>query len=602
MERHRCRVTFASASRRAGLLSFGPTGICAISDAHRRRACYNLYMPYSPKALEEQLEKQRRDAEERDAERRARQLGLPYLNLISTKIPTELKAMELVKEKDATENLVVPIQIAQKKVTVASFDPRMPGASAIIAELRKNHEVTVAVSSMTSIRHALSFYRYITEIKEISGSVEINEDNIKRIEEKIKNITGLSGEIDSFKSPYTSQILEIVLAGALALKASDIHLEPGEQRGVLRLRIDGMLHTAYENFSSPTYHSIITRVKLLSNLKLNVHEEPQDGRFTIRLAGRDIEVRTSIIPSEYGETAVLRLLDPLALKVNLEDLGWREDDLAIVRRQIAEPNGLILNTGPTGSGKTTTLYAFLKHITKPEIKIITIEDPIEYHLAGISQTQVDDDAGYTFASGLRSILRQDPDVVLVGEIRDKETAEIALNASLTGHLVFSTLHTNDAVGAIPRLVDLGAKVQVLGPSLSLVIAQRLVRVLCPVCKEKRPLSPEEKADVERFLETLPARVKKEEYGMDSLYTAKGCSACGGIGYRGRTSIFELFVISKEIEELIYKDPTEIALKEAAQKEGMVTLQEDGLLKALKGITSLEEVERLTGKIEWEKRK
>ena len=555
-------------------------------------------MSYSPKALEEQLEKQRRVAEEKDAERRAKQLGLPYLNLISTKSPTELRAMELVKEKDATENLIVPIQIVRKKVTLVAFDPKTKGAATVVAELAKKYEVTTAVCSMTSIKHALSFYKYISEVKEISGSVEINEENLKDLENKIKSIEDLSNEVESFKSPYVSQVLEIVFAGALALKASDIHLEPGEQRNAFRLRIDGMLHAAYENFSSSVYHSIVTRIKLLSNLKLNIHDEPQDGRFTIKLMGRDIEVRTSIIPSEYGETAVLRLLDPLSLKADLKELGWREDDLAIVEGQISEPNGLILNTGPTGSGKTTTLYAFLKHITKPEIKVITIEDPIEYHLEGVSQTQVDEEVGYTFASGLRSILRQDPDVVLVGEIRDKETAEIALNASLTGHLVFSTLHTNDAIGAIPRLTDLGAKVQVLGPALSLVIAQRLVRVLCPTCKQKKDLGNEEKEMVEKFLRELPERVKKTSYGKDSVYIPKGCVACGNIGYRGRTSIFELFLVSEEIEKLIYKDPTEIELKESARKGGMVTLQEDGVLKVLEGITSFEEIERLTGKIDW----
>ena len=561
-------------------------------------ACYNWNMSYSPKALEEQLEKQRRVAEEKDAERRAKQLGLPYLNLISTKSPTELRAMELVKEKDATENLIVPIQIVRKKVTLVAFDPKTKGAATVVAELAKKYEVTTAVCSMTSIKHALSFYKYISEVKEISGSVEINEENLKDLENKIKSIEDLSNEVESFKSPYVSQVLEIVFAGALALKASDIHLEPGEQRNAFRLRIDGMLHAAYENFSSSVYHSIVTRIKLLSNPKLNIHDEPQDGRFTIKLMGRDIEVRTSIIPSEYGETAVLRLLDPLSLKADLKELGWREDDLAIVEGQISEPNGLILNTGPTGSGKTTTLYAFLKHITKPEIKVITIEDPIEYHLEGVSQTQVDEEVGYTFASGLRSILRQDPDVVLVGEIRDKETAEIALNASLTGHLVFSTLHTNDAIGAIPRLTDLGAKVQVLGPALSLVIAQRLVRVLCPTCKQKKDLGNEEKEMVEKFLRELPERVKKTSYGKDSVYIPKGCVACGNIGYRGRTSIFELFLVSEEIEKLIYKDPTEIELKESARKGGMVTLQEDGVLKVLEGITSFEEIERLTGKIDW----
>jgi type II secretory ATPase GspE/PulE/Tfp pilus assembly ATPase PilB-like protein len=268
--------------------------------------------------------------------------------------------------------------------------------------------------------------------------------------------------------------------------------------------------------------------------------------------------------------------------------------LKIAEAEIKKPNGLILNTGPTGSGKTTTLYAFLRRITVPEVKIITIEDPIEYHLPGISQTQVDAGASYTFASGLRSILRQDPDVILVGEIRDKETAEIALNASLTGHMVFSTLHTNDAVGAIPRLLDLGAKPQTLGPALSLIIAQRLVRILCQKCKTEQEI----KEKIEKFLETLPERVNKKDYQEFKIYSPKGCAECGNLGFRGRTSIFELFVVSEKMEELIYKNPTELDLKDLAKTENSVSMQEDGVLKVLKGITNFGEVERLTGKIAW----
>ena len=550
------------------------------------------------KELEENVRREHRKAEERDAERRAAQLGLPYLNLVSTKIPTELKAMELLKEEDARRTLVVPLQIMRKKLTVAAFNPTTPDAQAVISEFKKKYEVQLLVCSLTSLDHALSYYQYINETKDISGSVEINEDNIRALQEKIKVLNDLSKEIAAFKSPYTSQILEIVLAGALAMKASDAHLEPGEEVNTFRLRVDGLLHTAYEKFTPLVYKALVTRIKLLSGLKLNIHNEAQDGRFTIKLKDRDIEVRTSVIPSEYGETIVLRLLDPISLKTELTDLGWRPDDLRIVKEVVAEPNGLILNTGPTGSGKTTTLYAFLKNVTKPEIKIITIEDPIEYHLKGISQTQVDVEAGYTFASGLRSILRQDPDIVLVGEVRDKETAEIALNAALTGHLVFSTLHTNDAIGAIPRLLDLGAKAQILGPALALVIAQRLVRVLCKECKQEAVLDNETKENIRKFIAGLPDRVDKKTYEEFGMWKPKGCPSCGGLGYRGRTSIFELFIVSEEIENLIYKNPTEIELKNQSRAQGMVWLQEDGILKVLKGITSVEEVERLTGKIDW----
>ena len=553
---------------------------------------------FKSKEIDSQIQRQRRVGEENDAKRRAQKRGAPYLNLISTKAPTELEAMRLVEEEVARKALLSPLQVTQKKLVVAAFDPEIPEAKKIISNLKKKYSVTVYVCSQTSLEHAWSYYQYLEESSEISGRVEIDEKNILAIEERIKSIEFLAKEIRDFQNPHTSQILEIVLAGALSLKASDIHLEPNEEQSDLRLRIDGMLHTAYSNFSTLMYKSLVTRIKLLSSLKLNVHDEAQDGRFTIDLSDRNIEVRTSVIPSEFGETIVLRLLDPLGLKNELKDLGFREDDLKIIHKKIKEPNGLVLNTGPTGSGKTTTLYAFLKKIVNPGIKIITIEDPIEYHLDGISQTQVDPEANYTFASGLRSILRQDPDIVLVGEIRDQETAGIALNASLTGHLVFSTLHTNDAIGAIPRFLDLGAKPQTLGPSITLVIAQRLVRTLCKKCKKEVRIDNDTKKKIKEFLGKLPRRVPTKKYQTDSFWEAVGCDACGGIGYKGRVSVFELFVVSEEIEKLIYKNPTELELKDAAQKEGMVLMQEDGILKALLGVTSIAEVERLTGEIEW----
>ncbi|MBI4033948.1 MAG: type II/IV secretion system protein [Candidatus Brennerbacteria bacterium] len=547
------------------------------------------------KELSERLEKQRRETEEKDTKRRAEKVGYKYLDLISVHVPTEIKAMALVPEAEAKEALATPLQIVRKKLVLAVFDPELAKTKALIEKLKKNYELEVVVVSKTALVHAWEYYQYVApEGGEISGRVEINKERLEGFEKTLRSLEDLGGAIKDFESPYTSELLEIFLAGAMALSASDIHLEPLEQKGVLRLRIDGLLHNVSSEIEKQKFQSVVTRIKLLSNLKLNIHDRPQDGRFTISIGDRDIEIRTSIIPSEYGETAVLRILDPASLKVNLEELGWRKDDLAIVKREIEKPNGLILNTGPTGSGKTTTLYAFLRKITTPEVKIITIEDPIEYHLPGISQTQVDQGSGYTFASGLRSILRQDPDVILVGEVRDKETSEIALNASLTGHLVFSTLHTNDAVGAIPRLIDLGAKPQVLGPALTLVIAQRLVRVLCPKCKTEKKIDEKLKARIEKFLAGLPERVNKKDYQKPKIYAARGCKSCGNLGYRGRTSIFELFVVSEKIEEAIYKNPTELELKSLAKEESLVTMQEDGVLKVLKGITSVEEVERLTG--------
>lgn len=553
----------------------------------------------TPKDITEQLAEQRRTAEEADAKRRATQLGFPYLNLISTTVPTEIKALRLVPRADAERALLTPLQLVGKKLALAAVNPTSPDAAAIIARLKAGYELEVFVASQTGVRHGLSYYQYVTdETKEISGRVEINQKNLEGARERITTIESFREAIASFEGPLVSQVLEIILAGSLALGASDIHLEANEATGVLRIRIDGLLHAIDEAIEKHVYLSLVARVKLLSNLKLNIHTEAQDGRFTIATQDRNIEIRTSVIPSEYGETIVMRLLDPRALKVDLESLGWRTDDLAIVQREIRKPNGLILNTGPTGSGKTTTLYAFLKYTFRPEIKVITIEDPIEYHLEGISQTQVNPGVGYTFASGLRSILRQDPNIILVGEIRDEETAEIAMNAALTGHVVFSTLHTNDAVGAIPRLVDLGAKPQVIGPALSLVIAQRLVRVLCPECRIARPPDAPLREKIASFLAGLPSRVDRSAYAAPTLYEPKGCTHCGNLGYRGRISIFELFEVTEAIEQAIYRNPTEIELKALSRAQGMTTMQEDGILKALTGVTSIAEVERLTGAIEW----
>lgn len=549
--------------------------------------------------IEEILQKQRREAEEKDAKRRAEKLGLRYIDLISVKTPTSIKAMELVPEEKAKKANLVPVQLVGKKLVLAVLNPKNKEAQIIIKELEENYEVILVIASLSGLKHAWSYYQYIKPEKEkITGKITIDTERIKTIQEKVKTLSDFTKETENFKGAHTSMILEIILASAMTLSASDVHLEPKKEKNSIRIRIDGILHTVSEKIPPNTYRSVITRIKLLSGLKLNIKDEPQDGRFTISLADRDIEIRTSVIPSEYGETVVMRILDPNSLKISLEELGWREDDLEIVNQEMSKPNGLILNTGPTGSGKTTTLYAFLRRLAKPEIKVITVEDPIEYHLPGVSQTQVDPDAGYTFASGLRSILRQDPDVILVGEIRDKETAEIALNASLTGHMVFSTLHTNDAVGAIPRLLDLGAKPNILGPALSLVIAQRLVRLLCNHCKKEKSVDDSLKKALLEFINNLPDRVNKKKYKNFTIYEKGFCKACGGLGYKGRTSIFELFVVNEEIEKAIYRNPTEIELKTLAREQGMVTMQEDGILKVMEGKTSFEEVVRLTGPISW----
>jgi type II secretory ATPase GspE/PulE/Tfp pilus assembly ATPase PilB-like protein len=360
------------------------------------------------------------------------------------------------------------------------------------------------------------------------------------------------------------------------------------------VRLDGILHDVLI-FDFKIYQTLLSRIKLLSGLKLNVTDRPQDGRFTILLKGATIEIRASTLPAEYGESIVLRLLNPKSL-IEMEKLGLRKDLIKIFEREIKKPNGMIIVTGPTGSGKTTTLYAILKRINMPEIKIITIEDPIEYHLEGISQTQVDPAKGYDFARGLKSIMRQDPDVILVGEIRDLETAEIACQAALTGHLVFSTLHTNDAAGAVARLVDLGVRPVSIAPAINMVVAQRLPRRVCQDCAKFVEPSKEELEKIKKSLAGVKKEVLPPSFFEKSFKIPKavGCQNCNLTGYRGRVGIFETFLVDDEMERFILTNPSIVDMKRLAIKKGMVLMHQDGLMKVLEGITTIEEVERVAG--------
>ncbi|MBY0328811.1 GspE/PulE family protein, partial [Patescibacteria group bacterium] len=385
---------------------------------------------------------------------------------------------------------------------------------------------------------------------------------------------------------------------AIGLGASDIHIEPMESSVELRFRLDGVLRVITQ-FDAATYKQINTRIKLLSGLKLTINSNPQDGRFSAFFKPleeeTEISFRTSMIPGAYGESIVLRILNPKSIQVQLDELGISAPLYEIFMKEIKKPNGLILLTGPTGSGKTTTLYAFLKKIFSQELKIITIEDPIEYHIAGITQTQTDHKKGYTFLEGLRSALRQDPDVIMVGEIRDSETAKIAVESALTGHLVFSTLHTNNASGVIPRLIDLDVNPKILVSALSLSIAQRLVRTLCPECKYERPATTEELAHITRIWDAAIAEGKNmEQYGVQrdvtTLWGVKGCEHCNSTGYKGRLGIFEAIQTDERIERIIIDSPSERDIKKVATLQGTLDMKEDGIVKILKGLTDFAEVE------------
>ena len=371
------------------------------------------------------------------------------------------------------------------------------------------------------------------EDKKLLGSVAISPKIIEAVDKEVKDVDAFKKKIEEYSIENVTDLLDVILYGAIILDTSDIHIEPQEEEARLRIRLDGILQDVVF-FDQNAYHHLMSRLKLLSKLKLNITDKPQDGRFTIGVKEALIEIRTSSLPSEYGESIVMRILNPKSL-ISLDDLGLRNDLYKTFQKEIQKPNGMIIVTGPTGSGKTTTLYAFLKKIQNPEIKIITIEDPIEYHLKGVSQTQVAPEKGYDFSDGLRSIVRQDPDVILVGEVRDLETAKIALQAALTGHLVLSTLHTNDAAGTIPRLVDLGVDPTSIASGLKMAVAQRLIRKVCPKCSELVKPSAGELAEIKKGLKGLPKSVKLPN--LESIKIAKvkkgGCLACNLTGYKGR---------------------------------------------------------------------
>jgi type IV pilus assembly protein PilB len=430
------------------------------------------------------------------------------------------------------------------------------------------------------------------ENKKLLGLVTISPKIIEESNKDVKDIAGYKQKITDYLAQNITELLDVILYGAISLGTSDIHIEPEEKNARLRVRLDGILQDVVF-FEQEIYHHLMSRLKLLSRLKLNITDKPQDGRFSIKLEDLLIEIRTSSLPAEYGESVVMRILNPKNL-IALDELGLREDLFKIFKKEIEKPNGMIIVTGPTGSGKTTTLYAFLKKIQDPEIKIITIEDPIEYHLNGVSQTQVAPEKGYTFSDGLRSIVRQDPDVILVGEIRDLETAKIGLQAALTGHLVLSTLHTNDAAGTIPRLVDLGADASSIAPALKMAVAQRLVRKVCKKCSIPAKATADEMAVIKKGLKYLPKTVKAPN--LEKLHLIKpkegGCQFCNFTGYKGRQGLFEAFLVDSEMEKFILTNPPVSAVRELAIKKGMVTMYQSGLIDVALGITTMEEVQRV----------
>ncbi len=555
--------------------------------------------------LKEQLAKLWRESEERIAKKSAMGDKVRYLDL--TNAPIQLEAVKMLPEARARELQALIFERKGQTLGLAARNPNDPALGVLIKELKMKGITTVALFEVSaeSMEYALGFYKFIPkEQAGINTRVDVSPEKVASLQKELTTLASVDGALQQlFKEEIaTGEILNVVLAGGLTNRASDIHFETSSGGSArLRFRVDGELQTITELIPKEIYHLILLRIKLLCNLRLNVSTIAQDGRFTIALGDLQIELRVAIAPSEFGEAIVMRILDPRAINITMPQLGIRADDLAIIEMALKAPNGMILNTGPTGSGKTTTLYAFLRTLATPEVKIITIEDPIEYHLQGIEQTQVDEKSGYTFAGGLRSMMRQDPDIILVGEIRDHETVDIALQAALTGHLVFSTLHTNSSAGVIPRMLNLGAQPVSIAPALRLIIAQRLVRKLCEKCRIEKPIDETLAGKIQEFLSKLPSRVDKKEYlAVRTLHEAKegGCENCHGTGYRGRSGIYELLEMADEYEALITKNAGESEIESLSTQKGIVRLQQDGILRVLAGQTSFAEVESVTGPIAW----
>ncbi|MCX6713213.1 MAG: ATPase, T2SS/T4P/T4SS family [Candidatus Vogelbacteria bacterium] len=523
--------------------------------------------------------------------------NLPYIDL--TKVSLSTDALRLIAEDEAHLAAIAAFRLSGRNVDAAVLTPNNGKIADLVVDLNnKGFNVKLWLCSQNSLDRAWDRYAEIGRgLKADAGVIQISDEAIATYTAAFKTVEDVKKTLDeeiakSLQVGGISTLLEVILSGALATSASDIHIEPEETAIRLRYRLDGVLHDICD-IDNRLIRQITSRLKLVSGMKLNVQQAAQDGRFSIKVEGTEMEIRSSVIPGSYGESIVMRVLNPKSINVTFENLGVDDQLYKIFAREISRPNGMILLTGPTGSGKTTTLYSFLRKVNSSENKTITIEDPIEYHLEGINQTQVNRIKGYTFLSGLRAALRQDPDIIMVGEIRDSETAKIAVNASLTGHLVFSTLHTNNAAGAIPRLIDLGVSAKILTSALTLPIAQRLVRKLCEFCRGEGVPKPEEQFLIDNVIATI--KKKKPDLVIPDthkIWHPVGCEKCNKTGYKGRVGVFEAVIMDDAVAKVTIENPSEKEIKIAAIPQGILDMRQDGILKILNGITDLAELGRV----------
>jgi type IV pilus assembly protein PilB len=514
---------------------------------------------------------------------KAEQHGLPFIQLQEIEIPPSV--IELVPESLARENIVMPLAQESGVIRVIMHDPL---DFETIDKLRfvLNREIEVSLAPKEAIVEAINKYY---------GSASSETESVdSMLQEFTDTAIDFADEGGTGAKPGTTNTLEegdapvirlvhLVIQEAVQQRASDIHIEPFADRVRIRYRIDGVLMER-DNAPRRLLGAIVSRLKIMGQIDIAEKRRPQDGRIKILVAGKDIDLRVSIIPTTHGQSVVMRILDRENIKVGLQDLGFGDEDWGRFKQLIKRPNGILLVTGPTGSGKTTTLYAALNELNRPDVKIITAEDPVEYYLPGVNQCEVKAKIGMTFARIIRAMLRQNPNILLVGEIRDLETAETAIQASLTGHLVFSTLHTNDAPSAITRLVDIGIQPFLVASSVMAIMAQRLVRKVCPKCKVRY----EPPAHLLTGIGLRPEIVKKANF-----MKGKGCANCNKTGYRGRMGIYELMTMTSQVREMAFKGESTLNVRKMARKQGMHTLFEDGMIKALKGLTTIDEVLRIT---------
>jgi type IV pilus assembly protein PilB len=556
-------------------------------------AAEEMVAPAAPAMIPSSVSKINRDLKEKAIRDQAQRLGLSYMDIEKTPINPDLAA--IVHQKEAEECLLIPFFRIGKKLRVAVFDPKKKATEALVEKLKKKgYLINLNLASDDGIHSAIERL-YASQKKYAAPELvtQVKEDEIEAYEKEIENLVELK---DRMKTITAEEALNLLTVGAVKTNASDIHFQPEEDLVLVRFRIDGVLQNIFD-MERKVFENLANQMKYKAGMKLNISNVPQDGRFYFTLNDRKIDVRVSALPTEYGETFVLRLLDSGKGFLDFAGCGFIGRNLNLMNQAIKISHGMILVTGPTGSGKTTTLYSMLNQFNQPEVKIITLEDPIEYHLRGISQSQINVKRGYNFGEGLRAILRQDPDVVMVGEIRDLETAETAAQAALTGHVMLSTLHTNSAIEAIPRLINVGLPPFMVAPAMHMIVAQRLVRKLCENCRSKAPITEVEKAE----LEEVCASAMKLDPSINchvptELWHPGECEQCSHTGYSGQVGIHEILLINDEIKQLILNNSAPNELKVKAREQGMLTMREDGLLKVMQEITTIEEVHRVTQEI------